>query len=143
MDSPSKISRTISNRIGRFGLTSRLKRKIQFADSSLDCATNDACRGRDCGGKGKEEAEVASGRQARNEEARHGRLKRVVQNGEAVPALDTIYKVAGFQKRDTLQVDLVTGRVEDVVDVDRFASVESDAQRASPCSEPTMRALGR
>src|SRR5262249_44220844 len=99
--------------------------------NGLDCATNDACRGPDCGGKRKEEAEVASGRQACNEEARYRRLQGVVEGGEAVAALDATYKVPGFQKRDALQVDLVTGRVEDVVDLDRVAGVESDTQRAS------------
>src|SRR5262249_47178294 len=35
------------------------------------------------------------------------------------------------QKGNTLQVDLIAGRVEDMVDLDRVAGVESDAQRAS------------
>src|SRR5215475_13145009 len=99
--------------------------------NGLDCATNDERRGPDRGGKSKEEAEVASGRQACNEEARYRCLKGVVEDGGAVAALDATYKVPGFQKRDTLQVDLVTGRVEDVVDLDRVAGVESDTQRSS------------
>src|SRR5262249_32799602 len=82
-----------------------------------DCTTNDACRGPDRGGKSKEEAEVASGRQACNEEARYRCLKGVVEDGGAVAALDASYKIAGFQKRNTLQVDLIAGRVEDVVDL--------------------------
>ena len=56
--------------------------------NGLDCATNDARRGPDCGGKRKEEAEVASGRQACNEEARYRCLKGVVEEGGAVAALD-------------------------------------------------------
>src|SRR5215475_9456528 len=78
--------------------------------NGLDCATNDARRGPDRGGKRKEEAEVASGWQACNEEARYRCLKRVVEDGEAVAALDATYNVPGFQKRNTLQVDLVAGR---------------------------------
>src|SRR5262245_41228112 len=111
-----------------FGRNAGRTKRIEWG---LDCATNDARRGADRGGKRKEEAEVASGRQACNEEARYRRLQGVVEDGEAVAALDATYKVPGFQKRDTLQVDLVTGRVEDVVDLDRVAGVESDTQRTS------------
>ena len=98
---------------------------------SPDCATDHACRGSDRGGKSEEEAEVASCQQARNEESWYRRLKGVVQDGEAVVALDAINELPDSQKIDTLHINFVTGPIQDVIDLNGTAGVELDAQCAS------------
>lgn len=106
----------------------------------LDCEPDDARQGSTAAVKAREEAEISSCRQARNEESWYRRLKEVVGSHAA---LDAVNKVPNFQKIDTLHVHLVTGRIQDVIDLD--GSPVSRRMRSAPprCSELTTRVSGR
>ena len=92
-------------------------------------ARNNPCRGSDRRGESEEETEIARCRQARDEKTWHRGLKGVVEKGEAVATFDAIQKVPRFEHGCTPQIDLVSRRVEYVVDLYRVPGIEPDVQR--------------